>query len=73
MKYFLLHIFTLVGYQVIKTGMFCSMLYVLFSPQTMWIYLACLLIIPLLIAIPKAIIEVRRKKDEQFEKLFQHI
>ena len=73
MKYFLLHIFALVGYRVIKTGMFCSMLYILFSSQVMWIYLACLLIIPLLIAIPKAIIEVRRKEDERLEKLFQHI
>ena len=49
------------------------MLYILFSPQVMWIYLACLLIIPLLIAIPKAIIEARRKEDERLEKLFQYI
>ena len=73
MKYFLLHIFTLVGYRLIKAGMFCSMLYVLFSPQAMWLYIACLFIIPLLIAIPKAIIEVRRKEDERLEKLLQHI
>lgn len=49
------------------------MLYILFSPQAMWLYIACLFIIPLLIAIPKAIIEVRKKENERLEKLFQHI
>ena len=73
MKYFLLHAFAFAGYRVIKTGMFCSMLYILFSPRAMWLYIACLFIIPLVIAIPKTIIEVRRKENERLEKLFQHI
>lgn len=58
--------------RLIKTGMFCSMLWVLFSPQVMWLYLFFLFVVPFIIAIPKAAIEVRKERNERFERLFQH-
>ena len=58
--------------RLIKTGMFCSMLWVLFSPQVMWIYLFFLFVVPFIIAIPKAAIEVHKERNERFERLFQH-
>jgi hypothetical protein len=56
----------------IKTGIFCSMLWVLFSPQVMWIYLFFLFVVSFIIAIPKAAIEVHKERNERFERLFQH-
>ena len=58
--------------RLIKTGMFCSMLWVLFSPQVMWMYLFFLFVVPFIIAIPKEAIEVRKEMNERFERLFQH-
>ena len=72
MKALLMYIFTLLGYRLLKVGMFCSMLWILFSPQTMWMYLFFLFVVPWIVAIPKSIIQVRKERDERFERLFQH-
>ena len=53
--------------QVIKIGRFCSMLWILFSPKVMWIYLFFLFVVPFIIAIPKAAIEVHKERNERFE------
>lgn len=57
---------------LIRIGMVCSMLYVLFSPRVMWMYLFFLLVVPFIIAIPKAVIKVHKERNERFEGLFQH-
>lgn len=58
--------------RILKLCIFCSMLWVLFSPHVMWMYLLCLFIVPIITAIPKSIIQVRKERDEEFERLFQH-
>ena len=72
MKVFVMNIFGIIGYRLLKVAIFCSMLWVLFSPQAMWAYLCCLFIVPFIVAIPKSIIEVRKERNERFERLFQH-
>ena len=57
--------------QVIKIGRFCSMLWILFSPKVMWIYLFFLLGIPIIVAIPKAIIAERRERNKRYERIFR--
>lgn len=72
MKVFMLNILGIIGYRLLKVAIFCSMLWVLFSPQVMWLYLFFLFVVPFIIAIPKSIVEVRRERNERFERLFQH-
>ena len=62
----------LIAPRLIKKGMFCSMLWVLFSPQVMWMFLLSLFVVPFIIAIPEAAIKVRKERNERFERLFQH-
>ena len=57
--------------QIIKTGRFCSMLWILFSPKVMWIYLFFLLGIPIIVSIPKAIITEYRTRNERYERIFR--
>ena len=57
--------------QLIKVGRFCSMLWILFSPTVMWMYLFFLLVIPIIIAIPKAIIAERKERNERFERILR--
>ena len=58
--------------RLVKTGMFCSMLWELFSPQVMWMYLFFLFVVLFIIAIPKAVIKVHKERNERIERLFQH-
>lgn len=64
MKVFVMNIFGIISYRLLKVAIFCSMLWVLFSPQAMWAFLLCMLIVPCITAVFDTAINVYKERHE---------